>query len=263
MADPQRVLLLGDTHGNTSWTLSMIDQASALDADLILQLGDFGYWPRVRDGLRFLSAVEKRLGDRGLPLWFIDGNHEDHVSLRSAELGPGFVPISDHVTYLPRGTRWTWDSTEWLAVGGASSVDRNWRREGISWFPEEILTASQERAITESGSATVVVAHDAPWGVSFLAKRYDLFTPPEARGGWPADALRDSDRNMVRMRSVADSIQPRVWYHGHHHVRYDDVLDIGTKTVDIHGLSMDGTPLTKGALLVDNSGTVLPWPVGS
>lgn len=36
MNDPQRILLLGDTHGNTSWTLSMIDQASELGADLVL-----------------------------------------------------------------------------------------------------------------------------------------------------------------------------------------------------------------------------------
>jgi len=248
--------MVGDTHANAEWTCRVIDRADRLGVDLVLQLGDFGYWPNFQSGRFFLDMVEECLSEYDISLWFIDGNHEDHMRLKSAERRTEPMPITDHVTYLPRGARWVWGSTRWLAIGGATSVDRLLRTEGVDWFAQEAMSFAQEVAIADAGQTDVVVAHDAPWGVPFLAEHYNLDQPPEIRGGWPPDALRDSDQHMRRMRGLLDAVHPRVWFHGHHHVYYDDVLATTEGTVVIHGLAEDGSKLAAGTLLVDASGAV-------
>ena len=41
-----RALLVGDTHANTRWLEQTVTRAAiAQDAELIIQLGDFGFWP--------------------------------------------------------------------------------------------------------------------------------------------------------------------------------------------------------------------------
>lgn len=263
-AEIDTVMLLGDTHGNARWTCAVIDQAYRLGVDGILQLGDFGYWPRDEWGQRFVAWVEQTLTDYDLPLWFIDGNHEDHAALKSATAIPGPLAVTSHITYLPRGTRWTWGGRTWLVIGGASSVDRDARTKGVDWFPEETLTPAQQDRIIADGHANIVVAHDAPWGVRYLANQYKLWLTPDNRGGWPADALRDSDAHMRRMTTIALALKPDLWFHGHHHIKYDECgveLEPGTEPLDVHGLDCDGHALEKSALIVDGYGNIVPWAV--
>ena len=94
-ADPRdhirRVLIAGDTHGNTKWVTHLTEVAARSDCPVIVQVGDFGYFPDHRDGPRFLSAVDQACAANGVELWFIDGNHDDHTSL--AELEHGHLPV--------------------------------------------------------------------------------------------------------------------------------------------------------------------------
>lgn len=259
-----KIMLLGDAHGNDRWTCAVIDQAHRLGVDGILQLGDFGYWPHDDWGKRFLDWVEQTLTDYDMPLWFIDGNHEDHAALGSAQTEPGPLQIRCHITYLPRGTRWLWDNKTWIALGGASSVDRFMRTRDVSWFSQETMTATQQDRIIAAGHADIVVAHDAPWGVRHLANQYKLWLPPGTRGSWPADALRDSDAHMQRMTTIALALKPDVWFHGHHHVKYDEhdlELEPGADLLDVHGLDCDSHSLDKSTLIVDGFGNIIPRSV--
>lgn len=128
LTGPSRILLVGDLHANTLAASQAIDHAQAVGADLILQIGDFGYWPRDRAGQRYLLKVDARLDDAGVPLWFIPGNHEDWSALGRQPLdGAGLRVISDRIREVPIGHRWTWGTTRWLAIGGGTSVDRHHR----------------------------------------------------------------------------------------------------------------------------------------
>ena len=259
-----KVLILGDTHGNDRWTCAVIDLVAGWGLDGILQLGDFGYWPRDDWGKQFLTWTENTLAQYDMPLWFIDGNHEDHVSLKSAQTEPGPLKVTDHITYLPRGTRWVWDNRVWVALGGAPSVDRFARSRDVSWFNQETMTYGQQARIVAGGHADVVVAHDAPWGVKYLATQYKLWLPPTERGSWPPDALRDSDAHMAMMTTLALALTPDEWFHGHHHMKYDEdsvELEPDAKPLDVHGLSCDGTNLNESALVVDGYGNIIPWSV--
>lgn len=260
---PQRILLCGDLHANTAAAVAVIDHADALGADLILQAGDFGYWSRDRQGRSFLQKVAVRLERHNLELWWVDGNHEDLERLSTLPLqvdGTRWLrdvhgELSPTIRHLPRAHRWRWGETRWLAVGGAVSVDRDMRRPGVDWFPQEELTDAEADAVIADGPADVVVAHDAPLGVPFLRQwlRQDL--PAWRRDSpWPVGRLIRSDEHQRRIRRVVEGVEARVVIHGHHHVRYDDVLKAAHGEVQVHGLGMDTDPLSARCLLVDAAG---------
>ena len=70
---------------------------------IIIQVGDFGYFPDHPDGPRFLTAVDTACAVNGVELWFIDGNHDDHFALAEHRESDTPVALTDHVTYIPRG----------------------------------------------------------------------------------------------------------------------------------------------------------------
>jgi hypothetical protein len=115
-----------DTHGNVSW-LQRVVFAVAVEtsADLIVQVGDFGWWPRVITGDAFISVARSA----PVPLWWIDGNHEDHAQLATAiddAGGPsedGTVGLGGALSFVPRGTRFVWDGVTVVAVRGRA-LDR-------------------------------------------------------------------------------------------------------------------------------------------
>jgi hypothetical protein len=78
-----RVLMVGDFHCNTGAVMQIIDGGADMGADLIGQLGDFGFWPRTESGRKSLRKAEARLYRHGLQLCWADGNHDD-LHLRPA-----------------------------------------------------------------------------------------------------------------------------------------------------------------------------------
>jgi hypothetical protein len=255
-ADPMRVLVVGDTHANTGSAFEVIDHAAALGVDLILQAGDLGYWPRDQRGQVFLRKVEKRLALRGLDLWWVDGNHEGFDSLAARPVGAdGRRQVSEHVWHLPRGFRWRWDGTVWVAVGGAVSVDKAFRTEGKSWFAAEELTDEEASRIIADGPADVVLSHDAPLGVPFLRHLLRQDLPAWRRDSqWPTGTVIRSDEHQRRIRRVVEGVGAQRVFHGHHHIRYSDTLTTAHGAVAIEGLGMDTDPLPARCLLVDGNG---------
>jgi Calcineurin-like phosphoesterase len=151
---PRRIVVAGDWHGDEEWAVSVIRRVPHLLAGesqrVILHLGDFGIWPD-RQGKMYLDRVSGALAEAGAELWFVDGNHEDFAQLDKLDENPGpdgRVTVVPRVRHLPRGYRWNWHGLTWLACGGAVSLDRAVRTEGVDWWPEEEITAGQEAAIS-------------------------------------------------------------------------------------------------------------------
>lgn len=148
--------------------------------------------------------------------------------------------------------RWMWGETEWVAAGRALSVDRYGRTEGVSWFRDETLTDAEVDQIIADGAADVIAAHDAPWGDRVLGRRlsFDLQLPD--RGSWwPEELLLESD---VHMRRLVEGVEANRVFHGHHHVRCDDLLPVSHGPVEITGLSDDRGPIDQSCVLVDGTG---------
>jgi hypothetical protein len=213
-SDIRRVLLTGDVHGNTGWVLTHVfPQAKRQRCDSILQIGDFGIWPGP-DGKRFLDALDHRGEAQGIPIWFIDGNHDDFAQLYALPLdAAGRRAVRPHITHLPRGHRWSWAGRTLLACGGASSVDVMYRTPWRSWWPQEVITSAELDACIEPGRADVLFSHDINLDVR-LPGAFDLDDMPlEVRNAVYA--------NRLALERIVYAVRPTLQVHGHWHFPSD------------------------------------------
>ena len=234
---PRRIVVAGDWHGSEEWALSVIRRVPALLAGesqrIILHLGDFGIWPD-KAGQVYLDRLSRALGEAGAELWFVDGNHEDFDRLGQLDEKPGpdgRVPVVPRIMHLPRGHRWSWHGLTWLACGGAVSLDRAIRTEGVDWWPQEEITTEQEVAISGSGHADVMVCHDCPSGVAHT------FAHPPA--DWAPEDLARNDAHRRRVQRIVDAVMPTYLMHGHLHRAYQRTCDFGYGPVKVTGLDAD------------------------
>lgn len=233
-----RVAVVGDLHGNTKYTRKVINYALGDDdgADVILQVGDFGAWDE-----KFPNAVQtfmEQFPDKHF--LFLDGNHEHHRWLNSQPVdNDGVRRLTRQVWHLPRGFRWKWGDNTCVAVGGALSVDANWREAGYDWFPEERLSPQEYMQVVSPGRADVVFAHDAPGG-------YVIPGLPPA-GTFPRNSIADAEHyRQVVMQGIGEALTPTRWWHGHYHVDYEECLfwESGIPCL-VRGLNCDRNPFTQ------------------
>lgn len=236
-----KIAYAGDWHSNTGWAIKAINHASFEKADIIVHLGDYGY--DFHPG--FIEQIESTLAVVGIELWFVDGNHEDFSWLYKQPIGEdGRRKISDHVYHLPRGFRWEWNGVKFLAMGGAYSVDRRWRKLNASWWREETITPEQVEKAIADGPADVLVSHDCPSGVTIPG----IGDGPQM---WPYDAIMKSKEHQEELWRIVDAVQPREIWHGHYHRRYDALVNFGYGQVEVHGLDMDATSLASNIVFVE------------
>jgi len=244
--DTSRIVVAGDWHGNAGWAQHVIGMAAGRLDDknpsalrIIFHLGDFGVWPG-EAGEKYLRQVSEALRAADMVLWFVDGNHEDFPQMhakveRNRRMFPGGIgetEIAPDIYWQPRGTRWMWHGRQWLALGGAVSLDKAIRAEGETWWPEEEITDEQEREVIGGGHADVMVTHDCPAGVTHT------YPPPPPF--WDVRDLARGDAHQERLQRVVDAVQPSHLMHGHLHRSYQRVCDFGYGPVEVTGLNRDG-----------------------
>lgn len=266
-----RVAVAGDWHGDTRYAVAAIRYAAERGAQIILHTGDFGYWPSaylfdvagsatsIRDPARwaFGDAVSAALAEHDLTLWFVDGNHEAHDTLLAQPIDPatGRRPLRERVDHLPRGHRWTWAGSTWLALGGAASVDRQWRSEGHSWWREEYVTARQVTDAVAGGSVDIMLCHDGPWSTPHLRARYTQ--------GWPDHDVARSNLNRKRIERAMVGTAAATIFHGHYHDRYSQTFDLAGAPRNVHGLGSNDGPAHANIVIVDTHGRLIDAPPAS
>jgi len=128
-----KLIIAGDTHGHLGHANYLVREAKKNECDRVVQCGDFGYWEHMREGVYFLDQLNNYCEQNGITFYFIDGNHDktsmlleryDNDEHRDEE---GFLKVREFVRYARRGLRWTWDGCRFIALGGAYSVDKDWR----------------------------------------------------------------------------------------------------------------------------------------
>jgi predicted phosphodiesterase len=242
LTTPTRIAFVGDWHMNPGWAVKAINYAADQGADVILHLGDYGY----TFSKQFRTKVDGALIARGIPLLFVDGNHEDFDWLLAKPLDPetGLRPVTEATWHLPRGYRWTWGQSRFLAVGGAHSVDRQWRTAHDSWWPQELLTEEEVEFICAGGQADVIIAHDAfrESPIPGLEKTSHLF---------PAEEIVASDKHRELLQRVVEATQPESYWHGHYHRYYNVNVYKDWGAIEVTGLNCDGYDLVNNVVVID------------
>lgn len=215
------IYLTGDTHGTIeigklSRANLAVERVEPGEGDLVIILGDFGlvFAP---DGQ---SAEErwwlKWLDEKPWTTLFVDGNHENFARLNALpeeEWRGGRVHrVSESVLHLMRGQIFEIDGCSFFTMGGAASHDRQFRKEGRSWWPEELPSeeelARADAALDGCGRRVdYVLTHCAPTLVQ--GRINPTFLP---------------DRLTEYLQHVRDTTAFHRWYFGHYHIdrEYDD-----------------------------------------
>lgn len=202
--------LIGDVHG-LKYDLAIVLQNLPEDVTQVIQVGDLGvgfgqgdYWHEDLDLM--LKAANAR---------WIRGNHDNPATCKEMS------------TWIPDGLI----ENDWMFVGGAWSIDYQWRTKDVSWWEDEELSYSAfEHVISTYGTVRprVMVTHDIPHSVAT-----QLFF----NEGRP---LHGKSQYKTRTGTALDAMfeihKPDLWIFGHWHYDVDEVVG-GTRFVCLNEMS--------------------------
>ena len=197
--------LIGDVHGKFDRYKKIIK-----DCPASIQVGDMGVGFRKTQGPRTGEIYSNPphyamvRGDHR----FIRGNHDN----------PGVC--RRHTQCIKDGTV----DGDMMLIGGAFSIDRQWRTEGYDWWSDEELSISELNTLVDIYATTrprIMVTHDCPEVIAPLMAAVGNFRYVEAA---------NPSRTRQALQGMLDIHRPEVWIHGHWHVSSDKVID-GTRFV--------------------------------
>lgn len=142
---------------------------------------------------------------------FIRGNHDDPAECRRQPL---WIP-DGHV------------EADMFFCGGALSANLKNRTEGLNWWPDEELSASQLAAIAEKYLDTrplLMVTHDCPHSVAEAMLRHENIDKSVA-----------PSRTRQAFDSMWNACKPDTWIFGHWHLSFDKVIS-GTRFICLNEL---------------------------
>lgn len=132
------VYITGDTHGNYNDFIKRICRYPITKDDTVIVCGDFGFvWddPRHRYFLAKLTVLPFMIA-------FIDGNHEDFSLLETYPVedwhGGKVHRIAGNIVHLMRGQLFIIEGKNFFTMGGAYSIDKALRTEGVNWWSREL-----------------------------------------------------------------------------------------------------------------------------
>lgn len=185
-----KLRFIGDVHSEFEGYMSL------LNCPYSIQLGDFGLGFGRDAYLKFKKGKVRH--------FFIRGNHDNPKICRTY---PNFIPDGSFFKDFA-GIK----DLRLFALGGALSIDREYRIEGLTWFPDEeasILDLYRIIDLYNEHNPRVVVSHDCPSQVL----------------GQFTKNIRDNPKYQSKTRQALthmfESRQPELWVFGHYHEHID------------------------------------------
>ena len=116
--------------------------------------------------------------------------------------------VESKIIHLMRGQVFDIDGTRFFTFGGAHSIDKNLRAEGITWFPEEIPTREEY----EEGWNNL---ERVDFQVDYILSHTG---PREVVAAMGYGELSDDEVELRQyLQRVADNTEFTAWYFGHFH----------------------------------------------
>jgi len=221
------IFLMGDLHGRYELPkighfLNRFPELKFTKSDYFIVLGDFGIPWNKRD----LDTIDmfKRYPFTTL---FIEGNHDNDPLLNSFPIkhkfGGRVNALSKTLFRLRRGEIYNIEEKSIFTFGGAYSVDKYLRTEGISWWPEEEFNE-------EERSNALINLETVNYKVDYVLTHA---MPTNIKAMW---GFTQHSRTEKFLSYLNEHLQFEKWYSGHYHVDkkydkyrclYDDIIPLG------------------------------------
>lgn len=209
------IFVTGDTHGGLDIkklsSKNFKEQKSLTKEDYVIICGDFGLtW----DKSKVTKANLKLLEGRNFTTLWIDGNHENFDLLKEYDVeewnGGKVQKISNSVIHLMRGQIYNICGKTIFTMGGAASIDKDYRIPSISWWPEEVpsykeISDGLNNLEKANWKVDYIITHDCS---NSILKKLNIRV---------CDLI--SDRGLKKsFEIIEDKCAFSHWYFGHHHI---------------------------------------------
>lgn len=206
------IYITGDTHREFS-RLNYIKNIK--ENDMLIVLGDTGInYCLDNEDISYKEYLKKFK----IKIFCVRGNHEERPenidSYKEVNMFDGKVYIEKNypnLIFAKDGEIYNIDGKSFLVIGGAYSIDKNYRLlYGYKWFKDEQLTEIEMKNILEKIKGKhfdIVLTHTCPY----------KYEPTET-------FLNDIDQTKVDktmeyfLDKVEESISYNKWYCGHYHI---------------------------------------------
>lgn len=186
------------------------EQSEMTKDDFVIICGDFGgVWDNSNEDLYW----QKWLQERNFKTLFIDGNHENFDLLNQYEVsewnGGKVHFVNDSIIHLLRGQVYIINGLKFFTMGGAESIDKHLRKEGKTWWKEEIPSGIEfDEALDNLDKHNWEVDHI----ITHTASRNKM----ESLGYIKENNQLNSFFNMLE-----NNLTYKHWYFGHFHMDKD------------------------------------------
>ncbi|MBP2657915.1 MAG: metallophosphatase [Firmicutes bacterium] len=205
------IYITGDTHGELDYNKLAVknfpDQKNLTKDDYVIIAGDFGgVWAGLKD-----KWLLNWLQDKPFTTLFVDGNHENFSLLNQYPQkewnGGNIHEIRPSVYHLMRGQVFTMEGKNFFTFGGADSIDKEYRKPYLSWWPQEIPSQQEfkegiKNLQKHNNQVDYVITHTAP---------VDIIAHLDLEG----EKLHDPTTKMLD--EFETTISFTHWYFGHFH----------------------------------------------
>ena len=187
------------------------------EGDFLCVTGDFGY---VWDDSFGERKYRKMMAEKPYTICFVDGNHENFDLLEQYPVEMwkgGKVHVIERdlrgkpkIIHLMRGQVYEIEGKKVFTFGGGYSIDVDYRRPHVSWWPQEMPTDDERveaiRNLEKHGNKVdFILTHAAPENIMYRFHRY-----------------HESEKPLNNfLQWVRENVQYQHWYMGHLHSDLD------------------------------------------
>lgn len=225
------IFVTGDVHGLLSFYKfeEFVKDRNLTKDDYMIIAGDCGVLWSEED------TNEKIEKYRSLPftVLFVDGNHENFDMLNAYPVeewhGGKVHKIASDIIHLMRGQVFEIEGKTFFTLGGATSIDRLFRKEGVSWWADELPTYAD---LDEGFKNLARYDYKVDFVITHACDERTLFYPPLRT---PFNYFKSYPENSL-LTSIEEKVEYGQWFFGHYHIDgdvndkktaiYDDILRI-------------------------------------
>lgn len=195
-----KIRFIGDIHGKLIDYLQIIE-----NCDKSVQVGDFGLGFGTKGAADFIdSMIDQMDGDHK----FIRGNHDNPAECKKSKHWISDGDIRNGIMH----------------IGGAWSIDQEWRTAGVDWWHDEELSYTE--------LDTLIGIYDFLRPKIMVTHTFPISAPRDHFG---KRIFGEGCRTEHALQRMLEIHRPDVWIGGHWHLSFDGVVE-GTRFICLNEL---------------------------